>query len=128
LVLVFLSIINKNDNGCSNQPQKTIEPTFTHLYQKPTGKSVSMVFASYKTTMIANGRDVSLLRFSFADSMDMEILDARFSFEIAVKGDAEIFELNGDSPEIQSKTDTLIVWKRNQSRNCMARRPHSQPL
>jgi hypothetical protein len=41
-----------------------------------------MVFASYKTTMIANGKGTSLLRFNAADSADMEILDASFAFEI----------------------------------------------
>lgn len=100
-------------SGCSENQQKSQESDFRHLYQKPTGKPVSMVFGSYKTTMIANGKDESLLRFSVADSTDMEILDARFSFEIAVKGDAVISELNGESLELITKSDTLTVWKSN---------------
>lgn len=110
-LLAIISIIIIS--GCSDNQQKSQEPDFRHLYQKPTGKPVSMVFASYKTTMIANGKDESLLRFSAADSTDMEILDARFSFEIAVKGDAVISELNGESTELITKSDTLTVWKSN---------------
>ena len=84
---------------------------WTSYYQKPTGIPVSMVFASYKTTMIASGKDTSLLRFSAADSTDAEILNASFSFEISVKGDANLVETDGSAPELISATDTMKIWK-----------------
>ena len=92
----------------TEQPKKT---SWSSFYQKPTGNPVSMVFASYKTTMIANGKDTSLLRFSAADSTDMEIMDALFSFEISVKGDATITETDGSAPELISTTDTMKIWR-----------------
>lgn len=92
----------------TEQPKKT---SWSSFYQKPTGNPVSMVFASYKTTMIANGKDTSLLRFSAADSTDIEIMDALFSFEISVKGDATITETDGSAPELISTTDTMKIWR-----------------
>ena len=109
LIVVFLFFL-----GCSPKVEKTekkVLPDLSQLYQKPTGKAVSLVFASYKTTMIANGKDEALLRISTADSLDMEIMDSQNSFEISVRGDAKITELDGTSPELVSSSDTLTVWK-----------------
>lgn len=99
--------------GCSPKTEITKDelPDLSHLYQKQTGKPVSLVFASYKTTMIANGKDEALLRISVADSADMEILDTQFPFEISVKGDAKIIEIDGSEPELVFSNDTLTVWK-----------------
>ena len=97
--------------ACTKTTEKTEATDWTSFYQKQTGKPVSMVFASYKTTMIANGKDTSLLRFSAADSTDAEILNASFSFEISVKGDANLVETDGSAPELISATDTMKIWK-----------------
>jgi len=97
--------------GCSNNKQKTTKSDFSYLYQKPSGKPETLVFASYKTTMIANGEDEALLRISTVDSTGMELMDAQLSFEIFLKGDALVTEIDGSSPELVSKTDTMTVWK-----------------
>lgn len=79
--------------GCKTELQKTELPNLTSLYQKPTGKPVTLIFASYKTTMIANGKDEAKLRISLADIAGYEIMDASLPFEISVKGDGVITEL-----------------------------------
>lgn len=50
----------------SCETQSTVDPAsdFTSWYQISTGKPQDLIFASYKTTMIANGEDETLLRIS----------------------------------------------------------------
>jgi beta-galactosidase len=108
LILILIITLLNSCTKTSVQPKIT---TLSAFYQKQTGKPVSMVFASYKTTMIANGKDTSLLRFSAADSTDMEILNASFSFEISIKGDANLVENDGSAPELISATDSMKIWK-----------------
>lgn len=108
--LIFLLIITAFA-ACTKTTEQTKATGWTSFYQKQTGNPVSMVFASYKTTMIANGKDTSLLRFSAADSTDAEILNASFSFEISVKGDANLVETDGSAPELIFATDTMKIWK-----------------
>jgi len=109
LILIFVTFLFVF--GCSTKPQKTELPELTSLYQKPTGKPVSLIFASYKTTIIGNGKDEAQLRISVADSAGYEIMDASLPFEISVKGDGLITETDGTSPELISRSDTMSVWK-----------------
>lgn len=100
--------------GCSTnsgENQKISNNNYAHWYQVPSGKPVKLVFASYKTTMIANGTDEALLRISAVDSNGMEIMDASLPFEVSVAGEATIFEMDHSEPEIVSKTDSVVVWK-----------------
>lgn len=97
--------------GCSIKPQKPKLPDLSYLYQIQTGRPANLIFASYKTTMIANGKDEANLRISVADSAGYEIMDASLPFEISVIGDATITEPDGTSPELVSKSDTMTVWK-----------------
>ena len=97
--------------GCQPQTDKAEVSNLSSWYQVPTGKPQNLVFASYKTTMIANGNDETLLRISVADSTDREILDARIPFKITLKGDALITEVDGSAPELVLKSDTMMVWK-----------------
>jgi len=99
--------------GCSTKPIQTELPDLSNLYQKSTGKPATLIFASYKTTMIANGKDEARLRISVADSSGYEIMDAALAFEISVKGDATITEPDGSAPELVSQSDTMTVWKSN---------------
>ncbi len=108
---LFLLVLTTFLIACSTKPEKPALPDLSHLYQVPTGKPVTLVFAAYKTTMIANGEDHCKLRISVADSVDKEIMDANLPFEISVKGDAIVTEPDGSSPELVSKSDTMTVWK-----------------
>lgn len=99
--------------GCTQKPEKTEIADLTHLYQVPTGKPVTLVFAGYKTTMIAKGKDEALLRVSVVDSAGMEIMDAQIPFEISVKGDAIITKLDGSTLEMKEQNDSAKVWSSN---------------
>jgi len=97
--------------GCSTKPQKQELPDLANLYQADTGKPATLIFSTYKTTMIANGSDEANLRISVADSSGYEIMDAALDFEISVKGDATITETDDTAPELVSQSDTMTVWK-----------------
>ena len=97
--------------GCSKKPSETNEISNTIEYKVATGEPAAIVFASYKTTMIANGTDEARLRISAVDSTGMEIMDAALPFEISVEGDASILETDHSEPELVSKTDSIVVWK-----------------
>lgn len=108
-VLAFLFVI-----GCSSKSEENsinINKNYSNWYQVESGKPAAIVFASYKTTMLANGSDEALLRISAVDSNGMEIMDAKLPFEISVKGDARVLELDGSEPAVVSKTDSMLVWK-----------------
>ncbi|WP_426430516.1 glycosyl hydrolase 53 family protein [Winogradskyella sp. HB-48] len=112
ILLVLVIACKDNPKEITITKDQAIK-NYSHWYQVETGKPNAIVFASYKTTMIANGKDQSLLRISTVDSTGMEIKDAWLPFEISVKGDATIIDI--DSTELESvlKSDTLSVWKSN---------------
>ena len=105
--------------SCNNKPKDTPTVTespvkdYSDWYQVETGKPSALVFASYKTTMLANGKDQSLLRISTVDSLGMELKDASLPFEISVKGDATIIDIDSTELAPVLKSDTLTVWKSN---------------
>ncbi len=97
--------------GCETKQSSTTEPDYSSWYQVADGKPQNLVFASYKTTMIANGKDETLLRISVADSTDHEITGSQLPFKITLKGDGLVTEPDGSSPELIFESDTMIVWK-----------------
>ena len=98
-------------HGCTPESEEPTTRSYADWYQVATGRPAALVFASYKTTMIANGTDEARLRISAVDSAGMEIMDATLPFEISVKGDAVILETDYSEPDIVSRTDTALVWK-----------------
>jgi len=97
--------------ACQSKQTSIKESDHSSWYQIPTGKPQNLVFASYKTTMVANGMDETLLRISVADSTDREIMDAQLPFKITLKGDAIVTEPDGSSLTLISESDTMIVWE-----------------
>jgi len=103
--------------SCNDVPKEAVideeEPIkdYKSWYQVETGNPSALVFASYKTTMLANGKDQSLLRISTVDSLGMELKDASLAFEISVKGDAAIMDMDSTELETVLKSDTLSIWK-----------------
>ena len=83
---------------------------YADWYQVDSGKATALVFASYKTTMLADGKDRSLLRISAVDSNGMEIKDAALPFQISVRGDVTILDLGEPELEQVLQSDTLSVW------------------
>lgn len=109
LLLLFVSC---NDN--QERPQTPTEEAtkgYTDWYQVDTGEPAELIFASYKTTMIADGKDQALLRISTVDSLGMEIKDASLAFEISVRGDATVMNIDSSELEFVLKSDTLSIWK-----------------
>lgn len=99
--------------GCSSKPEQdsdSLIKSYTDWYQVASGQPEALIFASYKTTMIANGTDETVLRISAVDSSGMEIMDTSFPFQISVKGDAQIFETDKTELPLISETDSMIVW------------------
>ncbi|NQU88107.1 MAG: glycosyl hydrolase 53 family protein [Mariniphaga sp.] len=108
LILSALLIV-----GCQTKPiqEKEKETDLTSWYQKATGEPQTLVFASYKTTMIANGEDEALLRISVVDSTGLELMDANLPFEISVIGDGIILETDNSNPELVTENDSVVIWK-----------------
>ncbi|WP_431108958.1 glycosyl hydrolase 53 family protein [Winogradskyella poriferorum] len=111
LLALFISCNDKPKEATIIKEQTVKD--YKTWYQVETGKPSALVFASYKTTMLANGKDQSLLRISTVDSLGMELKNASLPFEISVKGDATIIDIDSTALAPVLKSDTLTVWKSN---------------
>ncbi|WP_157111429.1 glycosyl hydrolase 53 family protein [Nonlabens spongiae] len=102
-----------NDSSVTAIEEEPNLKGYTEYYQVETGEPVALVFASYKTTMLADGKDQSLLRISATDSSGMEIKNIHKPFKISVKGDARVSAEDGSELKQVSQSDTLSVWQSN---------------
>lgn len=73
----------------SEEPEFEI-PDFSSVSQVEAGKPVSVMFTSYSTTLIANGKDKTRLRIAVIDSLNREITSAQDSIRIYVTGDGTV--------------------------------------
>ncbi|HNN69720.1 MAG TPA: glycosyl hydrolase 53 family protein, partial [Ferruginibacter sp.] len=75
-----------------------------------TGKPFEVVVSPYKTTMLADGKDATVINISVIDREGREVPDANFPIRFSVQGDAKIIGVgNGDpsSHERDSYNDTV---------------------
>ncbi|MFT3907969.1 MAG: beta-galactosidase GalA [Ferruginibacter sp.] len=75
-----------------------------------TGKAAEVVVSPYKTTMLADGKDATVINISVIDREGREIPDADNLIKFSLKGDAKIIGVgNGDpsSHEIDKYSDTV---------------------
>ncbi|HNK27921.1 MAG TPA: glycosyl hydrolase 53 family protein, partial [Ferruginibacter sp.] len=75
-----------------------------------TGKPFEVVVSPYKTTMLADGKDATVINISVIDREGREVPDANFPVHFSVQGDAKIIGVgNGDpsSHERDSYNDTV---------------------
>jgi hypothetical protein len=107
LLILFTSCQERTAEIGTTQSSKL----YSDWYQVDTGEPKGLVFASYKTTMLANGQDQALLRISTVDSAGMEIKDANLPFEISVRGDATILDIEESDLEQVMQSDTLSIWR-----------------
>lgn len=77
---------------------------YSQFYQVESGNPVSVLFTTYSTTLVADGKDETHLRISLADSLSRDILSARDTIRIYVEGDGRV--LNTDGSELPLETDT----------------------
>jgi beta-galactosidase len=89
-----------------SKPQEvTIElPDFSSVSQVESGKPVSVMFTSYSTTLIANGKDKTQLRIAVTDSLGREITSAQDSIRLYVTGKGSI--TTNDEKEFTYETDS----------------------
>lgn len=102
---LFLLTISILFVQCRTETKKAEPTTWSSFYQVDIGTPVTVVMTAYKTTMLADGMDETLLRICLADRKGTEIRSANRSIEIFVDGDAGIRKENGDTLEYQATTD-----------------------
>jgi beta-galactosidase len=108
LISIILSIAL---NGCQPPNQGHLPDSLNAWYQVPTGVPVRVVMTAYKTTMLADGGDETLLRICLADSNGMEILDANRTIQVHVHGEATIHRGNGEPMEHRRNEDGSAIYE-----------------
>ena len=78
-----------------------------------TGKAAEVVLTPYKTTFIADGKDVSILNFSVVDDKGREVPDADNLIQFRIAGDAKIIGVgNGDPSSHEEDQCVDGAWQR----------------
>lgn len=78
-----------------------------------TGKPAEVVISPYKTTMLADGKDATVINISVIDRQGREVPDAHNLIRFAVQGDAKIIAVgNGDpSSHEQDKYEDTVAQR-----------------
>ncbi|HVW98311.1 MAG TPA: glycosyl hydrolase 53 family protein [Mucilaginibacter sp.] len=88
---------------------------------KPAGVPSELQVTPYKTTMIANGKDETLITVKIIDSHGDVVPTASLPVTFAVSGDATIVRINGDeasSPVINAIKPNDTTWKLKITGSC----------
>jgi arabinogalactan endo-1,4-beta-galactosidase len=97
--------------GCGRTQKEIRTSEFASTIQTATGKPVGVVMTTYTTTMIADGKDETLIRVCVIDSIGREITTAKMPITITIKGDAEIAGTkNGIPVSLVSSENGVKVW------------------
>ncbi|HUW93425.1 MAG TPA: glycosyl hydrolase 53 family protein [Bacteroidales bacterium] len=108
LTLSFLSILLLAVQ-CSTERTQQNYKDWSSTYQVDTGVPVSIAITTYKTTMLANGKDHVLIRATAIDSTGKEIRNADLPIHIYITGDATVAELpDGQSMKVITGEDSVI--------------------
>lgn len=100
--------------GCGRVEKNKSQSEFASVSQTTTGKPVGVVMTTYTTTMLADGKDQTLIRACVIDSAGREITSANVPITISVTGDAEILGTKNGIPVSPLKTDNETkVWSSN---------------
>jgi beta-galactosidase len=79
-----------------------------------TGNPYEIVVTSYKTTIIADGKDATVINISTVDRQGREVPDANNLIRFYVKGDAKIIGVgNGDPSSHEPDKCTDSAWQRH---------------
>jgi len=107
LVLVALALFPQ----CRRVGKNKRVSEFASVSQTITGKSVGVVMTTYTTTMLADGKDQTLIRACVVDSAGREITTANVPITISITGDAEITGTKNGIPVSLIKTENSTkVW------------------
>lgn len=84
VILILLAL-------CKPANRETTELSeFASVSQVDSGKAVAVMFTAYRTTLLADGKDNTLLRVAVTDSTGREIRSADNNIRIYLEGDARI--------------------------------------
>lgn len=79
-----------------------------------TGSAAEVVMTPYKTTMLADGRDVSVINISVMDKEGREVPDADNMIHFSISGDGKIIGVgNGDPSSHEPDKCTDGIWQRS---------------
>jgi hypothetical protein len=105
ILLAFLPQCKRSDNT-RNQSK------FAAVSSVESGKPVGVVMTTYTTTMLANGKDETLIRAFVVDSAGREIRSAELPIQISVTGDGKITGTKNGIPVILKKSENgTTVWE-----------------
>ena len=85
---------------------------WSSTYQVETGIPVSVALTAYRTTMLADGSDHTLIRATVIDSTGREIKSASTPIRIYVTGDASVVQLpGGQALSHNTGADSVSYWE-----------------
>jgi arabinogalactan endo-1,4-beta-galactosidase len=88
--------------GCGTDSSQA--PDFSAVSRVDSGTAVAVMFTTYSTTLLANGRDWTTLRIAVTDSMRREITSANDSIRVYVSGDGTVTSPDGKSLPVLTDT------------------------
>ena len=95
---------------CRKQDTSFSKKDWSSTYRVETGTPAAMSLTTYKTTLVADGRDKALMRIAVVDSTGKEIVTADTPFSIYVSGDAVVTGISeGPGPVLRS--DSVVYWE-----------------
>ena len=89
-VLALITMFQCKQPESKIEEVKTETPDFSSISQVENGKPVSVMFTTYSTTLIANGKDKTNLRIAVTDSLGREITSAQDSIQLYVTGNGSL--------------------------------------
>lgn len=98
-VIIFLTLCKpavRDDEGRKD---------YTQLSRVDSGRAVAVMLTAYSTTLLADGKDNTLLRVAVTDSAGREISSAANSMSIYLEGDADI-SMRGNDGSLSTATDS----------------------
>jgi beta-galactosidase len=77
-----------------------------------TGKATEIVMTPYKTTMLADGKDATVINISVLDRQGREVPDANNLIHFTIKGDAKIIGVGNGDPSDHDPDKMDTGWQR----------------
>ncbi|MGA1977653.1 MAG: glycosyl hydrolase 53 family protein [Bacteroidales bacterium] len=99
---------------CGRTEKNKGQSEFASVTNTSAGKPVRVIMTTYTTTMLADGKEHTLIRATVADSIGRQITSANLPIKISVIGDAKIASTNNSIPLtlVKSANDTSL-WSSN---------------
>jgi beta-galactosidase len=105
ILLALFAQCKRSDNA-KNQSK------YAAVSSVESGKPVGVVMTTYKTTMLANGKDETIIRAFVVDSAGKEIKTAKLPIQISISGDAKITGTKNGVPLTLKKTENgTTFWE-----------------